>query len=200
MYIDPAFADRMQAGAAAARPFRRLVDVAACANDAADIHHLRRIAHALAQAPQLWRPLARHDPDRRWYAHLLHTGTLEVWLIGWGVGQDTDLHDHGGSSGAVAVCGGALDEQHTVLGHRGSLRTRTHDRSALLEFGPTYVHNLGNIGPGPATSVHVYAPPLKCMNFYEHTDAGLHLMRSVPVDGPDPGVERPVTVAAELAS
>lgn len=200
MYFDPAFADRMHVDAAVAQPFRRLIDVAARSTHATDACHLRRIAHALAQAPQLWRPLVRHDPDRRWYAHLLHTAAFEIWLIGWEVGQDTDLHDHGGSSGAVAVCDGALDEQHTVLGHRGPLRARTHDRSAVLEFGPTYVHNLGNIGPGTATSVHVYAPPLVCMNFYEPTDVGLHLMRSVPVAGPDPGVERPVTITAGLAS
>ncbi|CAN5920765.1 hypothetical protein BH23ACT10_BH23ACT10_12590 [soil metagenome] len=200
MYIDPAFAARMQVDAAAAQPFRQLVDAAGRTTDTAGVHHLRRIAYTLAQAPQLWRPLAHHDPHRRWYAHLMHTMTFEVWLIGWDVGQDTDLHDHGGSSGAVAVCDGTLDEQHTVLGRGGSLRTRTHARSTVLEFGSTYVHNLGNTGPATATSVHVYAPPLHCMNFYEHTDAGLRPLRSVPVAGPDPGVVRPVAVAAGLAS
>jgi Cysteine dioxygenase type I len=36
-----------------------------------------------------------------------------VWLICWDIGQDTLLHDHGGSVGAFAVARGSLllDEQ-----------------------------------------------------------------------------------------
>lgn len=199
MYTEPAFAERLRRCAAAARPFHELVHAATRAAGGPHRDHLGRIARTLAHAPELWRPIARHDPVARWYVHLLHTDALEVWLIGWEIGQDIQLHDHGRSSGAVAVCDGVLDEQHTQLGRRGPLRARQHDRTATFSFGPSYVHNLGNTGPRPATSVHVYAPPLARMTFYEHSEAGMRPVRSVPVTGPDPGVPRR-TVTGDLVA
>jgi predicted metal-dependent enzyme (double-stranded beta helix superfamily) len=61
--------------------------------------------------PDLWRPLVNHDPTRRWFEGLLLTSALEVWLIGWAPGQGTPVHDHGGSSGAMTVAEGTLEEE-----------------------------------------------------------------------------------------
>lgn len=190
MQIDPTFTERLGHGATATSSFMRALDFATVPGARAGVVQLTALARALAQAPRLWQPLVRHDPVERWYAHLLHNDVLEIWLIGWEVGQDIELHDHGDSSGAVVVCDGALDEQHTRLGGVEPLRARRHDRSATFDFGPGYVHSLGNPGPDPATSVHVYAPPLARMRFYEYAGGYLRCTRSLPVAGPDPGVRR----------
>lgn len=158
------------------------------------------LADDLAAHPALWRPLVRHDPADRWYVRLRYTADFEVWLIGWETGQDTELHDHGGSSGAFAVCEGALTEdwteRATTLGSFGSLRRRVRPAPSRRVFGPTYVHNLVNTGPGIATSIHVYSPPLSSMTYYQRAaDGTLAVKRTLAVAGPDPEITA-ATVAA----
>lgn len=41
---------------------------------------LAAITDHLAEEAERWRPIVRHDPDRRWYTRLLGTDTVEVWL------------------------------------------------------------------------------------------------------------------------
>src|SRR5689334_25183320 len=52
----------------------------------------------------------RADADQRWHVRLLCDDTVDIWLISWTTEQGTQLHDHGGSSGAFTVVEGALDE------------------------------------------------------------------------------------------
>jgi hypothetical protein len=69
---------------------------------------LAGLAARLADAADRWRPILRHDPDRRWYARLLRTEEVEVWLLAWTPGQEVPGHDHGGAAGAFAVVDGVL--------------------------------------------------------------------------------------------
>src|ERR1700758_1697096 len=46
----------------------------------------------------------------RWFARIHGDEELDVWLISWVPGRATELHDHGGSLGALTVLSGSLNE------------------------------------------------------------------------------------------
>lgn len=121
----------------------------------ADLHEL---VARLAGADLAWRPLVRHDPDSRWYTRLLLSGAVEVWLIGWYPGQRTEIHDHGGALGALAVAEGAVDEDECGADWQIT-RTHRHGAGALAVFRPDHVHRIVNRGHGLATTIHAYSPP-----------------------------------------
>ncbi|WP_154676763.1 cysteine dioxygenase [Parafrankia discariae] len=119
---------------------------------------LRELVSRLAGADLAWRPLVRHDPHSRWYTRLLLSGAVEVWLIGWYPGQRTEIHDHGGALGALAVAEGAVEEDECGPDWRIA-RTRRHGTGALATFRPDHVHRIVNRGNGLATTIHAYSPP-----------------------------------------
>lgn len=143
---------------------------------------LLAVAHAVVAAEHLWRPVVRHDPHERWYTCLHRDTDLEVWLLGWEVGQDTRVHDHGGSCGAFVVAEGTLDEQHTSRDRRGPLLRRSHAAGRGAAFGATYVHDLANLGPAAVSSVHAYSPPLGTMTYYEMVDGLPTVARRAPAE------------------
>ncbi|MBL7500771.1 cysteine dioxygenase family protein [Frankia sp. CNm7] len=126
-----------------------------------DLVTLAELAGRLAAADGLWRPVVRHDPDRRWYTRLLLTGVVEVWLIGWAPGQHTEVHDHGGALGALAVADGEVEEDvHTARAGSWEQRwTRRHSRGEVIRFAADHVHRVVNRAQGPATTIHAYSPP-----------------------------------------
>jgi hypothetical protein len=147
---------------------------------------LTRLVRSFAETDELWRPLVQHVPSERWYRRLYRTGELEVWLLGWGSAQDTKIHDHGGSSGAFYVAEGTLAEYHSDHRRQGPMLRARHRCGRARAFGPSYVHNLVNEGPGLATSLHAYSPPLTKMSYYRRTeDGGLALDRTLEVEGPE---------------
>lgn len=124
-------------------------------------------ARRLADNPGDWPVAPRFDPDRRWYQRLPAGPGVEAWLLTWLPGQETDLHDHGGSAGAFVVVSGALTER-TVTGPDGSARLtgRVLSAGAARQFGEHHLHQIVNEGPEPAVSVHVYGPELTTMTRY----------------------------------
>lgn len=127
---------------------------------------LADIAEGLAASEDLWRETVVHDRDGRRPVRVVTTDTYEVWVIGWRPGQGVDMHDHGDSIGHIVVVDGTLTE--LVPDHDGprAHRLRTGD-GHHLPLG--MVHDVVNSGTGPATSIHVYSPPLTEMTFYEAT-------------------------------
>ena len=121
------------------------------------ISELVDIVRAVAAEPERWRPRVHHQIARRYYERLVTADDHEVWLICWDVGQMTLLHDHGSSAGAYQVVEGSLLEDHGRAGS-GRLLQRRIPRGRARSFGPGYVHNLANAGPGLATSIHAYTP------------------------------------------
>lgn len=158
------------------------------------VNRLAALVTAVAGADSEWRHLVRHDSRQRWYVRLHRTDAAELWLLGWDTGQDTLLHDHGGSAGAYTVVEGILTDDSTTRRRRGQLRRRRVPAGAVVTFGPSYLHNLGNEGPGVATSIHAYSPPLSVMRFYTLGDDGLPVRSgSVEVQGPEPGLPAAVS-------
>ena len=139
---------------------------------------MSELAEGVAGRPELWSALAHHDRTARRPVRLVATESYEIWVIGWMPEQGLDLHDHGRSYGLVRVLEGTLLE--TVLTGEGP-------RPQLLEAGrrrflPTStVHAVKGFG-GPATSVHVYSPPLTSMTHYtaEGERIGTEVITPVP--------------------
>src|SRR3954463_8270631 len=68
------------------------------------------VATRYAATPEEWPVAPRFNPMSRWYQRLHVADDHEVWLLTWLPGQGTDLHDHGGSTGAFHVFAGTLTE------------------------------------------------------------------------------------------
>lgn len=158
------------------------------------------LLETIAARPQLWAACVRHEESSRWYGSLFRDDVVDLWLLTWQQDNSTDLHDHGGSSGAFRVLSGALTEFRPVLGPDG-VRLGQHRRRSgeMVAFGPRLVHDVHNIDAEPAVSLHVYSPPLTSMTYYELAGERLAPRHTEPVDvrpsdGPVP--ERAVTVDA----
>jgi hypothetical protein len=141
----------------------------------------------IAGSPSEWSNSVRFDLSERFYSRLRLDAAVEVWLICWDIGQDTLLHDHGGSVGAFTVARGSLLEDFGAV-HRTGLTTRRHAAGDTVGFGADYLHNLVNVGTEPTVSIHAYSPPLRAMNFYCWLPTGMHHLREIPCDTPEPEV------------
>jgi rhodanese-related sulfurtransferase/mannose-6-phosphate isomerase-like protein (cupin superfamily) len=108
-----------------------------------------------------WMDKVRLRAEQRWYERLYHGQDYDIWLISWLPGQSTGFHDHGGSSGALVVATGILEE------HRPGERIRVIHPGKPRAFGPDYAHDVRNVSLAPAVSIHAYSPPLSDMNEYE---------------------------------
>jgi hypothetical protein len=122
--------------------------------------------------------LPRADPDlvERSYELLELSDELEIWAIHWPQGQGLELHDHGGSVGALWVIEGTLEE-HYVRPER-TIGCRSIVSGGGAAFGPHYVHDVVNAQAAPATSVHAYSPPMASMTFYRQEPHGLVVERA----------------------
>lgn len=126
-------------------------------------------------------PTGGPPTGERWFTRLHGTEELDVWLISWVPNRSTELHDHGGSLGALTVLSGALRETRW---DGSALRDRRLVAGDQAAFPLGWVHDVvwardtvtagGVAVPAPTTtptlSVHAYSPPLTAMSYYEVTD------------------------------
>jgi predicted metal-dependent enzyme (double-stranded beta helix superfamily) len=126
------------------------------------------IATRYAADPEQWPVAPRFNPVDRWYHRLAVADDHEVWLLTWLPGQGTELHDHGGSSGAFLVFGGSLTEETVAVTPDGPARVTARElgEGAGRRFGPRHIHRVTNRSTRPATSIHVYGPALTTMTRY----------------------------------
>jgi predicted metal-dependent enzyme (double-stranded beta helix superfamily) len=97
---------------------------------------------------------------------------FEAWVIAWPPGGAIELHDHGGSAGAVVGVAGRLRETSIVSKPSGGivLRSSTMELGRPITFGGQHVHDIVNVGETAAISVHVYAPRLSSMTYYRMSE------------------------------
>ena len=127
---------------------------------------LTAIAAGLASA-LTGEELTLEPGEPRGFIRLLGTPSYEAWLIAWATGGSLELHDHGGSAGAVHVVEGALTEVYADLDQKQPLRSRSVRAGDHLAIPATRVHEVWNAGPELALSVHVYSPPITTMTFFD---------------------------------
>jgi hypothetical protein len=129
----------------------------------------------------------------RWFTRIHGDEELDIWLISWVPGHSTELHDHGGSLGALTVLSGSLNE---FRWDGRKLRRRRLDAGDQAGFPLGWVHDVvWALGPvvRPAAvsvqstlSVHAYSPPLTAMSYYEITDRNrLRRQRTELTDQPE---------------
>lgn len=105
--------------------------------------------------------------SERWFTRLHGDDELDVWLISWVPERSTELHDHGGSLGALTVLSGSLRETRW---DGDKLRTRTLKAGNQAAFPLGWVHDVVWARESVATptlSVHAYSPPLTVMSYYD---------------------------------
>jgi hypothetical protein len=143
------------------------------ANEDLEQAALARLSVELGAEPQLWRHLVRHDSGERVYAELYRDVHLDVWLVCWDDQQDTGLHDHDSSCGAVYVVDGALAEDR-LLASDGALRqvSDLHPGGTVFDFDAARIHCVRHPGGAPAVSLHFYSPALWRMGFYHYDESG----------------------------
>ncbi len=125
---------------------------------------LQAFVGELADRPELWIDLVKHDATQRVYEELLSDRHLTAWLICWMDDHDTGFHDHDVSAGAVAVVSGAVREERLAID--GPPRESTFAAGDRFHFSPSDIHRVRHAGSDPAVTLHVYSPPLLRMGAY----------------------------------
>jgi mannose-6-phosphate isomerase-like protein (cupin superfamily) len=143
------------------------------------VGELLAIAEGLAVSAHSWPGMER--PSRRIWDVMVASDTFEAWVIAWPPGGAIELHDHGGSSGAIVVASGELTETTVTERPDGVANTETTVLPAgrSTTFAAPHVHDLMNLGAVPAISVHAYAPRLTAMTNYDMVQGRLVAGRTV---------------------
>jgi mannose-6-phosphate isomerase-like protein (cupin superfamily) len=124
----------------------------------------------LADRPELWIDLVKHDTRQRHYEELLSDRHLTAWLICWMDDHDTGFHDHDVSAGAVAVVSGAVREERLAID--GPVHQRTVGAGDSFHFAAADIHRVRHAGNDPAVTLHAYSPPLLRMGAYVIGEGG----------------------------
>ena len=106
------------------------------------------LAEELAAQPELWRPFVRHDAGERVFTEIHRDHHIDAWLICWSGGQETGLHDHDLSGGAVRVIDGSLAEDRLVFGRTG-VETVTYGPGERFLFDSSRIHDVRHVGEVP---------------------------------------------------
>lgn len=139
-----------------------------------DPDELAALAEDLAQRPDLWRDFVQHSTEERIYTEIHRDHHLDVWLICWSGAQQTGLHDHDLSGGAVRVIEGELAEDRLVFST--GVETVGYSGGDGFRFDSSRIHDVRHVGDTPAVSLHLYSPPLWRMGYYDVGDDG-HISR-----------------------
>jgi predicted metal-dependent enzyme (double-stranded beta helix superfamily) len=108
--------------------------------------------------------------EGRSYLRLPSASGCETWLIRWPPGSEAPLHDHGDASAVALVLRGELRER-AICG--ADWFERSWQPQVSVELPKHIRHRVWNEREQDAYSVHVYAPSLARMTFYEHTSNGM---------------------------
>jgi hypothetical protein len=132
---------------------------------------LQDFVNELADRPELWIHLVKHDSTQRVYEELISDDHVTAWLICWMDEHDTGFHDHDVSCGAVAVVSGAVREERLAI--EGPTRNGVYRAGGSFHFAASDIHRVSHAGADPAVTLHVYSPPLLRMGAYVIGDDGV---------------------------
>lgn len=107
----------------------------------------------LAWDTDAWKPLVRFESDRTWVRLDAGVG-VDAWLIMWGPGHTTGMHDHGGATGYFTVLRGSITE--TVAESPTQLRDNTYSTGDVRWLGAGLVHDMRNDTEAGTLTLHVY--------------------------------------------
>lgn len=167
----------------------RLPDLLHATDQAADDVLSGRCDHLL--------PAGGLPTTRRWFTRIHGDDEIDIWLISWVPGQPTELHDHGGSLGALTVLSGALNEFRWDANQLRLRRLNAGDQAGFplgwvhdVVWAPMLAVSAAPSAPAAATartlSVHAYSPPLTVMSYYEVTERDtLRRQRTALTDQPE---------------
>src|SRR5580704_1059563 len=105
---------------------------------------LQEFVAELADRPELWIHLVKHDATQRVYEELLSDEHLTAWLICWMDDQDTGFHDHDVSAGGVAVVSVAVREERLTID--GPPANRVFKSGSSFHFSPVDIHRVRHAG------------------------------------------------------
>ncbi len=162
---------RSEAPPVRARQVRDLLDELELPEGRLSGLQLEEVARRVAARPELFEDLLVDDGSVHWSMLLLQTSVFEVKALAWQGEQPVDWHDHGGSSGAMAVVAGRLSERSRAS-DGVSLASRSFAAKDSGSFGPEHLHDVSYVSGHPALSIHTYSPPLSGMTHYDRTRFG----------------------------
>jgi hypothetical protein len=139
---------------------------------------LERFVNELADSPELWIDLVKHDRTQRHYEEIVSDEHLTAWLICWMEDHDTGFHDHDVSCGAVSVVSGCVREERLMPDGVGSDKLVRAGES--FRFSASDIHRVRHAGSDPAVSLHVYSPPLLNMGAYVLDENGRLRRQTIP--------------------
>jgi len=136
-----------------------------------DSDELEEIARGIAARPELWRPLARVDRERRRYELLYEDDRMDAWVLSWMPGQATGFHDHYISSVGLCLAQGTVREDQMRY---GIPHVERHLRPGDSRRGdPSYIHRVRYEDGEPAVTIHVYSPRLDWVGQYRLGEDGI---------------------------
>jgi len=136
---------------------------------------------SLAEQPELWAHMVRHESDVRVYEQIWDDEDVNAWLICWSEDQDTGFHDHDQSAAAITVISGRVREDRLTIGG-GPPRSRELRAGERFTLPPVAIHRVLHAGDGPAITLHAYSPPLERTGAYTIGEGGTLERQSVSLE------------------
>lgn len=124
---------------------------------------LEWLVKEMAGHPAVWSHLIRYA-EPRLCMPIVGVPGVQTWLLTWGPGQGSGLHDHRGSAWAFVVMRGSLRED--VVDEAGQVHARSRAVGDVSSFRSNVVHELRNEGTEGAVSLHAFRPELAGLTPY----------------------------------
>jgi cysteine dioxygenase len=127
------------------------------------------LAGRLELPPELVEAHLHFDPQRYARNLIVRTQAFELLALCWLPGQQTIIHDHGGSVGAARVFRGNMTSRVFAAAEGRPARLVGIDvvgPGGIAAVDRPDIHQLANPGPDELVTLHVYSPPLTTVGMY----------------------------------
>jgi cysteine dioxygenase len=145
-----------------------------CGPDGIDYFELIDLVAGLELPQELVEAHIQFDAERYARNLILRTQAFELLALCWFPGQQTLIHDHGGSVGAVRVYRGNLTSRLFAAPEGRPARMTDVDvvgPGGLTAVDRHDIHQLANAGPAELVTLHVYSPPLRTISAFSTQSA-----------------------------